>query len=514
MAALIAALLTSLVLLGLRLDVAHVVGLGDAEALYMAYGLHPQPAYLDNPGLIGWVASWLGPDTSPTAVHVFTALTSTLLPWAGVLAARALGASAPAALRSYFPLALIPELSIGSFAFTPHLLLCFCWLWTLGCAGWALRHPPGQFRTLLASLGAGAGAALGCLSEPSGWFLSAAVLCVYLGRTQIPRWKTLAPWAACACFGILVAPLLKWWLGGEPIIHFEPHPEWQRVVGTLFRPVLSASPPFLFAAVSVGRDLVGRERRGPVDRLLRVAWLIPLLPQALLTIYSSADTDWLTPAYLTLSLHAARSAPLPRWLVRSSLGLGAAVALLSWCWLRTDLPAATGKLLGGYEAAEDPSNDFYAWGPGRQLLENAVTAVRERTGQTPLVVGPHWAVCAQAEVALAGHVHVACDSLERDDYDTWSDPRSWSDPLTILFVTDSRFHAEPPETFYGRPRLSVHETDVERFGRSVRHISVTEFDREEGTAQACDPSTAKPARSSKARSSAASGFGVVSNLSP
>jgi hypothetical protein len=512
--ALVAALVTSLVLLGLRLDVARLVGLGDAEALYMAYGLHPQPAYLDNPGLIGWVAGWLGPDASPTAVHVFTALASTLLPWAGVLAARAMGAAPGSALRSYFPLALIPELSIGSFAFTPNLLLCFCWLWTLGCAGWALRHPPAQFGTLLASLGAGAGAALGCLSKTSGWLLAAALLGVCLARSQAPRWKTLAPWAACVSFGILVAPLVQWWLGRETIIHLEPHPAWQQVMRTLLRPVVSASPPFLFAAFCVGRDLLARERRSAVDRLLQVAWLAPLLPLALLGVYSSADADWLTPAYLTLSLHAARSAPLPPRLIKSSLALGAAVALLSWCWIRTDLPEFTGRLFGGYAAAEDPSNDFYAWGPGRQLLDSAVMTVRERTGQTPLVIGPHWAVCAQAEVALGGRVHVACDSLDLDDYDKWSDPRTWGNALTILFVTDSRFRNEPPDTFYGRARGSVHEVSVERFGRSVRRISVTEFDREEGTAQAWEPSIAKPARSSRARSSAASGFGVVSNLSP
>jgi hypothetical protein len=92
-------------------------------------------------------------------------------------------------------------------------------------------------------------------------------------------------------------------------------------------------------------------------------------------------------------------------------------------------------------------------------------------------------VCAQADVTLAGSVHVGCDSIELDDYDDWSHPSTWSSANTILFVTDTRFHGKPPETFEGRPAVGVHQTSVERFGMSVREISVTEFDREEATAR-------------------------------
>jgi hypothetical protein len=514
MAALIAALVISAVLFGLRLDVAQVIGLGDAEALYVAYGLHPQPAYLDQPGLIGWLAGLLGPDSAPRTIHVLTAALSTLLPWCGVLAARALGARREMALRSYFPLALIPEFSIGSFAFSPNLLLCFFWLTTLGCVGWALRHAPGRFGTLIACLAAGAGAALACLSKLEGWLLAGSVLAVYLGRAQAVRWRTLAPWAALGLFGILVSPLLQWWSGHGLSIRLDTQPDGTQVFATLFRPLLSASPPFLYAGWLVGRELFGKNRRAPEDRLLQAALLLPFLPQLLLGLYSVGNSEWLTPTYLTLSLQASRSTALGARAIRSCLGLGSAIALLGWGWLRTDLPAVTGDLLGGYEASQDPSNDLYAWGPGRQLLKSAVEMARERTGQTPIVIGPHWTVCAQADVALGGRVHVACDSVELDDYDAWSNAQSWSQPQTILFVTDSRFHAEPPTSFYGRARTRVHDTTVERFGRTVRRISVSEFDREEGTAQAFTTWTDNPARSISARSSQASGFGVVSNLSP
>ena len=103
---LIAAVAITLALLGLRLEAARAVGLSDIEALFLAYGLHPQPAYVDYPGLIGGLARLLPPD--PSVVHLSTTLAAGALPWAGVLAAWAIGAPARLALRTYFPLALLP----------------------------------------------------------------------------------------------------------------------------------------------------------------------------------------------------------------------------------------------------------------------------------------------------------------------------------------------------------------------------------------------------------------------
>src|SRR5262249_17531197 len=87
------AIALSLLLLGLRLRLAETVGFGDAEALYAAYALHPQPGYLDHPGLIGIVARLLGEGAapSPLVAHQFTAVTATLLPWLGFAVARACG---------------------------------------------------------------------------------------------------------------------------------------------------------------------------------------------------------------------------------------------------------------------------------------------------------------------------------------------------------------------------------------------------------------------------------------
>jgi hypothetical protein len=478
---LVLAIVTSLVLCALRLDITRHVGFADSEALFIAYGFHPQPAYVDYPGLIGWLARQLAPD--PRLVHLATTFGATALPWAGVLAAWASGAPRGDALRVYFPLALLPALSIGSFAFTPDLPLAYGWLVALGCSAFVLRHPQGSFGVLLVSIAGGVAAALACLAKASGWLLAACLLATSLGRGERGRFRSIAPWAAGGMFAILISPLLTYWWRRGPNIHFDAELSLQHAATLLARPLLSLTPPFAFAAALIARDLFAAHRQERLDRALRYHVLLPLVPLALLAACTGAESDWLTPAYLALSLHVARMPPLRRSLGWTCVGTGYGIAFLGWCWLRTTLPLTTGQWLGGYDAAFDTSNDFFAWGPGKELLEEAVHSARERTGQTPIVVGPNWNVCAQAEVALRGQVHVGCDSLERDDYDLWSDPALWTSAQTLLFITDSRFHRSPPESFYGRSAVAVHRTVVERFGQTVRALSVSEFDRDEDTAR-------------------------------
>ena len=273
----VAAVVISVVLLGLRLDLSRTLGLGDAEALFFAYGFHPQAAYLDQPGLIGWLARCLGPDASPSLIHLCTSLAATVFPWFGVLAARACGASGQAALRSYFPLALLPELSLGAAGFTPDLPFAFAWLGALAGAGWALRHPPAAFRTLLASLAAGGAASLCCLSRGGGWLLVLSLAWVGLERTRAARLRTLAPWAGLFVFSILIAPLVSWWLSHGMSLRLNLEPSWQSVSVALFRPLVAATPPFLFAGALVARDLLRDERRTPIDRLLLLNLLVPVL---------------------------------------------------------------------------------------------------------------------------------------------------------------------------------------------------------------------------------------------
>jgi hypothetical protein len=475
------AIVTSVVLCALRLDITRHVGFGDSEALFVAYGFHPQPAYVDYPGLIGSIARQLAPD--PRLVHLGTTLGATALPWAGVLVAWLSGVPRGDALRVYFPLALLPASSIGFFAFTPDLPLAYGWLIALGCSAFVLRQPLGGFGVLLVSIAGGAAAAMACLAKASGWLLAACLLATSLGRAERARFRSIAPWAAGGIFAILTSPLLTYWWRRGLNIPIDLDVSLQHAAATFARPLLSLTPPFAVAAAWIAKDLFGPERKGRLDRALRYHVLLPLVPLMLLAACTGAESDWLTPAYLALSLHVARMPPLRRSLRWTCVGTGYGIVFLGWCWLRTSLPLTTGQWLGGYDAALDSSNDFFAWGAGKELLEEAVHSARERTGQTPIVVGPSWNVCAQAEVALAGQVHVGCDSLGHDDYDLWSDPAIWATAQTLLFITDSRFHHSPPESFYGRSVVAVHRAVVERFGQTVRAVSVSEFDRDEDTAR-------------------------------
>ncbi len=477
----IAAVLSSLCLLGLRLDLARVLGLGDAEALFLAYGLHPQPAYLDHPGLIGWLARGLGPSAPPAVIHVWTALAASALPWLGVLSARACGASSAAALRTFFALALLPELCLRSSAFTPEVPFAFFWLASLACAGWALRSPPGSFRSLLATLGAAVAAALCCLSKSAGWLLVLSLVWLWLSPGLAERRRTLAPWAAALVLGILVSPLLGWWRERGLGLQWDPVSP-AGALALLLRPLVGATPPFLIAGGLVAADLLTTSRRPAIDRLLRLLVLVPLLPLLLLALGAGGDEQWLTPAYLTLAVQLARCESLPRRLMQSCAALGAALALLGWAWLRTDLAFAGTQLLGIEAPVWDSSSELFAWGPARPLLASVVEGARERTGHAPLVVGPHWGLCAQAEIALEGRVAVGCDSAQLDDYDFWAPIARWPDAETIILVTDSRFVEAAPDTLYGRPLVAVHDAEVKRHGRVVGHVLIAEFDRDEANA--------------------------------
>ena len=171
------AALTAL-LLTVRLYAATRVGFGDSEALYAAYALHPQPAYLDHPGLIGLVARAVGGGTSPSPqrAHVTTALLASLVPWVMVLACRAAGASRRRAFVAALVFALVPEIAIGLFAMTPDLLLALFWTGSIALASIALVAAPGSTRAALAFAGAGLFAGAAAASKVSGVLLIAALL--------------------------------------------------------------------------------------------------------------------------------------------------------------------------------------------------------------------------------------------------------------------------------------------------------------------------------------------------
>ncbi len=480
------ALASSLLLFALRLHVARGTGFGDAEALYMSYALHPQPAYLDHPGLVGMVARWLGGGQAPTpgATHLFAAALATLMPWIGALGARAAGASRGGSVATALALIWVPELAIGLFALTPDLLLAVFWLGALGLAALALRSEPRSFRALLATLGAGSLIGLAFLAKVSGALLGAALLATLLSGGARARLRTFAPWGALGLGLVLATPVVLWELrNGWPMLtHRLVSSQAQaglsfRNLGALLGGQLAyVSPPFLIGAVYLARDLWRRRAEDLVSRLLFFACVVPAVPLILLCLWSRvAEPHWLAPAYLALTLHLGRRMVIGRVLATASIATGAAIALFAWLWVMTPLPM---KLLGSaYHPRYDLANDLFAWGPGRQLLEQAVDQARLDSRRLPVVVGPHYIVCAQAQAALGARVPVGCNSPIRDDFDDWYPRQRWLDAPVVLYVQDDRFDVDPKVELPNRVVSGVAAVEVRRGGVVVRTIRITRLDK-------------------------------------
>lgn len=476
------AVAVTVVLFVLRLELARHVGFGDAEALYAAYGMHPQPAYLDHPGLIGVLHRSLarGGVASPRVVHQFTAVVAALIPWLGVLAARATGAPWLGALRTFFALALLPEMAIGLFGLTPDLPLAGFWLVALGLAALALRSEPKGRTALAASVFAGFACGLAVQAKASGVFLVLAVALAFAGKQGRAHLRTAGPWCALGVFAILVLPLAAWEAReGFPMLS-------HRLVGTqsgagislknagkfLGGQLLYVTPPFLYGAWVVLRDTL--RRTGSVDRLLALAALVPGVPLALLCLWSSvAEPHWIAPAFLSLALAAARVDSVGPRLGRIAIATGALAVGLAFAAVRTPLFV---KLAGNrYVPKYDLTNDLYAWQIALPMIEEELAAARGQS-RKPVIVGPHWIVCAQVHAGLGRDVPVGCRTKTGDDFERWLPRATWQAAPTILYVKDDRFDENVARLFPDRDVVGVRSTRIYRGGRATRTVQVYRLD--------------------------------------
>jgi len=495
-------MIITLVLGVLRTYVAMVTAYGDAEALYASYAIFPQPAYLDHPGLIGLIARVIGQGSAPDPrdAHLVTTALATLLPWIGFAAARAAGASVVGGCFTLLVLALVPELAIGLYALSPDLPLALLWLGALGLAALATRATPKSFRALWTTLAVGAVVGLASLAKASGVLLGMALLVHSLTASQRARWRTVGPWAAVAVAVVLVAPVVVWEAReGYPMLHhrFVSQADPTRALinlGVVLAGQLAyVTPPFLVGAWLVWRDLWRSRREDPVSAMLAWATVVPALPLLLLCMWSAkAEPHWVAPAFLPLAVHVGRSGSLiGRKLARSSLITGAAVTLLAFTWVVTPLPV---WLLGRY-ATHDVSQDLYAWGPGRDLLLEAVQRSVLETHRMPVVVGPHWVVCAQAQALVARKIPVGCNSPRQDDFDRWLPRRQWLNAPVVLYVQDDRFPVAAANELPDRYVSAISRTNVQRGGRVVRSIRITRLEKSRETAginRAPEPARAAP----------------------
>jgi hypothetical protein len=474
----------TLALLAVRLVAATHVGFGDSEALYASYALHPQPAYLDHPGLVGLAARLVGGGTapSPLAAHLATAVLATAFPWILALTCRACGAAWPRALAAALVAALAPEIAVGLFAMTPDLLLSLAWTGAIGLAALALGARAGSGRASAAFAGAGLLAGVAAASKVTGLVLFGALALAYASRSARPHGRTLAPWAGLAAGAVILVPIVGFEArSGWPMVTHR-FVDTQADAGLSLRNVgalLGGQLVYLSPLVAVLAALAAREawRARGQDAIGRLLWGCFALPAVMLVplcLWSRvAEPHWVAPALIALVPAAARAARVPsRRLVVAACATAAAMVAAVHAWVL--VPGAVALAPDSYDPLLDISNELQGWpevtAAVRKEVADATLVGPDGEKPTLAVVGPHWVVCAQLEAALRDQVRVGCDTRVPDDFDLWWPRPLWRSADLVVWVSDARF---------GPPSLPKHaavrerEVRIERAGRPVRLFTIT-----------------------------------------
>jgi hypothetical protein len=484
------ALATSMVLLVVRLYASTRLGFGDAEALYACYARHPQPVYLDHPGLIGVIARLLGHGgvPGPFAAHLGTSLLATAAPWVAAWAARACGAGWNGAALAAFALMLAPEISVGLFGLTPDLPLILLWYAAIGLSALGLESKPGSSRELCFALGSAFAAGLACDAKVSGVLLIAGLVLAWASPSAREHRRSVAPYAALAVAMVLFAPVvLEEVARGFPMLRHRLI-DTQRGTGLSLRNLGAAvggqlvyvTPPLLIGAYLVARDLYVCRKDDAVSALL-CSVTVASLPLVLLSIFSRvAEPHWMAPIYLALPLQLARRVDpasgevrhkpltISPWLARLSVAVGLLSIAFAHAWVL--LPLGPALLGTRYVPRYDLANDLFAWRSGMPVVRRALVQSLAPDEPPVVVVGSHWTVCAQLHADLPASVLVGCEGEIADDFSRWLPQSTWDQAPVILYVTDDRFGSES-RLSHRRVDATWH-VDVMRGGVPVRRIIV------------------------------------------
>jgi hypothetical protein len=447
-----ALLLLTVVMIALRLYAAQTVGLGDSEALYVCYALHPQAAYLDHPGLVGVLASSLGSGTAPTAlvVHTTTAMLASTFPWLVLIVARRMGAATRPAAIAGLVVAVTPEIGIGLFALTPDLLLAWLWLGFLGVAALALAAEPKSVRAAALFPIAGAIAGVAATAKVTGVLLLPALALTVLGDRRHRR--TVWPWVGLLVGLVPIVPVVRFEAArGFPMLHHR-FVDTQAGAGASLRnlgalvggQLLYLSPVIAVIAVVVARDLVRNRREDATSRLLFWTFLLPLAPLVVLCVWSRvAEPHWLAPPLLALPLFAARRAfQLSRKWVSVAIATGLVMVLAVYAWILT--PSLLRFAPASYDAKVDIANELFGWPQASRSVGELVedTEALAGTRLDTWIIGPSWMVCAQLQ-ANAPLAHVGCATQIPTDFDDWASRARWEHADAVIFVTDDRMPMDP-----------------------------------------------------------------------
>jgi hypothetical protein len=385
---------------------------------------------------------------------------------------------------------LAPEISVGLFGMTPDLLLFVLWYVAVLFASLALQSAPGSARCLLAALASGFATGLACDAKLSAVLLLGGLLLAWMSPAARPHRATLAPWASLVVALVVFSPVVLDEIErGFPMLRHR-LVETQSGAGLSPRNVVSLvggqllylTPPLAWAAVKVGRDLYERRNQDVVSSLF---WSVTVtaLPLVLLACVSRvAEPHWVAPLYLALPLHfARRRGAVPKshspalvgsTLARLTLAVGAAAVGVAHAWVLFPLGP---KLLGSkYVARYDLANDLYAWRTGVPLVERALMQSLVLDAPPPVLVAPHWTVCAQIHAALPASVLVGCEGDIPDDFSRWLPRSTWERAPVILYVSDDRF-GDAATAMHNRRVDATWQAEAQRGGVPIRRISIARW---------------------------------------
>ena len=471
----------TLILLGivtvLKLVLSSLAGLGDSEALYAVYGLHPQGGYLDHPPMIGWIVRITTAifGTSAVAVRLGPIL---LFPLTAMLLydlTLRLSSSPRAAFLSVVILCATPVTFLGGLAATPDAPSAF--LWMLG--SWLLvvhvtKDVPSRKPALHGAL---IGLVLGVAMLAK--YTNALLLLAFVVYVLVHRRKWLLSYLlpALVVAQLCALPVLLWnhANGWSSFLHRLVWTQEEagfslRNVGALLGgQLLYVSPVIMVLVVLAMVDLWKDRARDDVSRLLCLVVWIPAALLWVLCLWSRvAEPHWPAVAYLPVLALLARAWVAPkssarlRKLIRAGTITAGVFTGLGLLMASTSLATRSGLV----EPTTDITNELHGW-------DEAAAKIVEVTPEDALVVGPHWTVCAQLEWALQGRRQVSCLSPEVDDYDTWL-PVNPRDPDTygrLHYVTDDRYRDRDAYVLTLSARLLA-KVEIERGGKIARTFRI------------------------------------------
>jgi hypothetical protein len=463
------------VLFAVRWYASKEIGFGDSEALYASYAIHPQPAYLDHPGLIGIFARALGGGSAPTPgdAHLVTALLATVLPWLVTLVAQNLGALRKHALAAGIVFALVPEIAIGLFAMTPDLLLAYLALGAIGLACAGLDEKPGSGRGAIMLALAGLSAGIGAGAKVSGLLILVGIAVAYAKSRHA---KSIWSWIGIAAGVLVLVPIAKFESEhGWPMLHHRLGGigfSWKGLGVLTAAQLAYVSPVLLVVAGALVVDLFRHRNDDDISRLFAWTTFVPLGALAILCLlHRGSEPHWIAPALLPLPVWAARRAAAAdrprvlgfRW-IASGAAVGALFVALVHVWtLWTAAPKLAPK---SYDPRLDITNELYGWNNANSVI--AELAAEEDT----VIVGPHWTICAQVQAGIPA-ASVGC--LGESDFDEWLPRAAWQTHGRIVYVSDGRFPEEPD--FPEHALSSVQHVTALRGGKIVRTFTISLFDR-------------------------------------